>query len=277
MTESLPSLSEPAAVEPAWHRVHHLDDLLDLVQEHLGEAAREALALRWDDLGEALDTCGDEPSVRFWPAQGWFETSTVMPDPDAEETKPMATSAEEKDLERVGGRFIVGTSEEQVNAVLREYGNRLYLWVDTYRHGMVDHAVSGTRYTSGFDVSSGTALFVPADDQQNEYRRLRKTLPALEARRLFVDRANAALERFTNWSNGEIYSTEVRLFDRLGQPLAQEQDYGVLGARHTDASIDGLSSGLRARRLRQDLDAIAPSTPTQQDPAVAARRPAPGR
>lgn len=244
-------VAEPAvesqASTPPWIAVSDLDDVLDAVEDAWGNEARQALELRWDDLDDVLDSDAYDRRVRIWVDEGWLESASSGPDHAAEAPLADSSDADPVSSEQADrlGRFVRLTSEKQANEALKTYGQQLYFWVDTYEHGNVDYAVSGTRYTGGFDVSSGNALFVPNRDAQAAYKRLRKTMAPLEARRTFVDAANQALAGFTAWANGEIHTVEVRVFDRHGQALAQDRLWDLAGAHAVDRAIDELSDLLR--------------------------------
>lgn len=264
---SVPSAVEPRAQAPAWITVSDLDDVLDAVEYAWGNEARQALELRWDDLDDVLESTEPDRRIRIWAEEGRLESAAVGHDPAAE--SPLAHSDDEDPVSRTQadrlGRFIRLTSEKQANDALKAYGQQLYFWVDTYEHGGVDYAVSGTRYSSSFDVSSGNALFVPDSDTQAAYKRLRKTMAPLEARRTFVDAANRTLARFTAWANGEVHTVEVRAFDRQGHPLGQDRLYDVQGMDEIDHAIDTLADTLRNTPLLQPV-------PVVESPVTTARR-----
>lgn len=152
--------------------------------------------------------------------------------------------------------FRTAWDRDQRKAELESEG-KLVLVVDEYRHSGVHYSIANTACYPDrrWDVAP-RCLFVPCDEIQAQYRACRADMARV------ISDANAILDEYSRWCNGEVYGVIVETFQKdpeTGFIEAIETDscWGYIGYNETlDALKEqiGLTKAPTMRRPARDED-----------------------
>lgn len=131
---------------------------------------------------------------------------------------------------------------DQRDSVARglEEDKQLFYYVDKYSHSGVHYSVSETRdYPDDrWDVSHRCAIFIPCEDIQAEYKKLKYSVGRINAALKFEQDTNSILNEYSMWCNGEVYGVINRVVDIATQEdLIDETCWGFIGYEYASQEL----------------------------------------
>lgn len=131
------------------------------------------------------------------------------------------------------GQLITFRSQEAVDKKLQELSKtkKLFYIVNKYEHSNVHYSISGSKLypDERWDVSHGCGVFIPCEDIQSQFRKLKKEKGIDVAYDSFIVDSNNVLNEYSNWCNGEVYGYSVITFDQEGNEIDCDECYGFIG------------------------------------------------
>ncbi len=109
---------------------------------------------------------------------------------------------------------------------------KLFYLVDKFEHSQVHYSISGTHAPDRWDTAQGSAVFIPCDYIQSEYRKMKKAQGEGVAFQHFIQDSNNVLEQYSNWCNGEVYGYSVLTFDKKGNEIDCDECWGFIGQEY---------------------------------------------
>ncbi|WP_432263011.1 hypothetical protein [Cupriavidus sp. TMH.W2] len=175
-----------------------------------------------------------------------FVVGALVHDPDSSHCNP----AENDDGFGTFTEFrSAGERDDYLAQVQHE--DKLAFIVDRYEHGRVHYSVNETaNYPDRrWDVAPA-GVFVPCDYVQEEFAKRRAELEPEKGRHTavayglaakeFVKDANATLDEYSNWRNGEVYGVLVYEFDADGKEVSPpEECWGFIGHEYARDELMG--------------------------------------
>ena len=133
---------------------------------------------------------------------------------------------------------------------------KLFYLVDKYDHSQVHYSISETsNYPyKQWDVTPGKAVFIPCDDIQSQYKKMKKEQGEAIAFKEFIKDSNSVLDEYSKWCNGEVYGYQVMLFDKKGTQVNEDSCWGYIG---TDSANQEKISTMKYHAEKEVVDKIA--------------------
>lgn len=123
------------------------------------------------------------------------------------------------------GEFHEFRSRDEMEKIIEELEveKKNYFLVDKYEHGLVHYSVANTsNYPDRrWDVSC-CAIFVVPEDVSKERA---------------VDYANAVLQEYTDWCNGQVFGVCLDIFNKTGNKVDDNACWGYIGYDHALESL----------------------------------------
>jgi hypothetical protein len=136
------------------------------------------------------------------------------------------------------GEFLLFTNAEQRDQLIKDLkkSKQLFYLVDKYEHGNVHFSISSTTTypDQRWDVSFGCGVFLPCDDIQSQYKKLKRKSGETVAFQEFIADSNNVLDNYSEWCNGEVYGYNIFVFDKKGNELSEDSCWGYIGNKNAE-------------------------------------------
>lgn len=122
---------------------------------------------------------------------------------------------------------------------------KLFYLVDKYDHSQVHYSIAETANypDKQWDVTPGKAVFIPCDDIQGQYKKMKKEKGEAIAFKEFIKDSNITLDQYSNWCNGDVYGYQIILFDKKGQQLSEDSCWGYIGSDYANQEKNSIMKG----------------------------------
>lgn len=136
------------------------------------------------------------------------------------------------------GELTLFRSKDHYESIMKDLkkSKKLFYLVDKYEHGNVHYSVaSSSSYPDQqWDVSSGCGVFIPCQDVQDSYKKIKRKEGESEAFTYFVKDSNSVLDEYSKWCNGEVYGYSVVVYDKQGMVLEEDECWGFIGEEYAN-------------------------------------------
>ena len=133
------------------------------------------------------------------------------------------------------GELTIFRSATEYNTTLDKLENlgKLFYLVDRYQHGNVHYSVAGSRSyaDSQWDVASGCGVFVPCDDVQEQFQKMKSEQGEMAAFEHFTQDSNNILDSYSSWCNGEVYGYLVSIYNKNGELEDTDESWNIIGEK----------------------------------------------
>lgn len=160
------------------------------------------------------------------------------------------------------GEFIEFSSPESRDDKINELKKtkKLFYLVDKYAHGNVHYSISDSKSypDQRWDVTQGKAIFIPCDEIQSRYKKMKKQSGELLAFKEYIEDSNGILDTYSQWCNGETYGYQVFTFDKTtGKEVEQDSCWGFIGLDNVNEEKRGVMESIyiseQVQELRQNV------------------------
>lgn len=136
------------------------------------------------------------------------------------------------------GELTLFRSQDHYESIMKDLkkSKKLFYLVDKYEHGNVHYSVaSSSSYPDKqWDVSSGCGVFIPCQDVQDSYKKMKRKDGEAEAFAHFVKDSNSVLDEYSKWCNGEVYGYSVVVYNKQGVVLEEDECWGFIGEEYAN-------------------------------------------